>query len=521
MNAAPRRFWRPVRSFLILACVGGAVLAADKNWLNELRFDFDPADWWANLSPAETPSSDVAIATQPASLRAPELSMSRLLNGLLFAKPSSGWRLDAEQADLTSAWITEQSSGNLATVSSAFRYSQPESFSAGFVTKAPSASPLAPNAPTATGNWVSTFSSNWSNPDAWSGNVIADGAGNTANFNAADLTSNITVTLDTSRTIGNLYIGDTNGTNSYMISPSSGATLTFDSGASGTASNLQQTSTSAGDAIAAGILIKNDLNINNLSATNPFTISGNIAASSGSGTYPTIWFNNHDTSTGAAAGNINVTGNISNGTASQLTVVVVKGGTVTLTGTNSYTGFTEVNGGTLLINGDNGGATGNVYVYNGGTLGGTGTVGGSVNVYGGTVTGGTATSVGTLTLKGNANFNSGEGGGGHYLANISGATSDLLAITGTLTLGGTSSLTVSGTLDGVTTYTIATFESLYLNLQFGSTSGIPGNYMIVYDPHDIELVPTAIPEPATWIGGALALGAVACAKRSRKRKALL
>jgi hypothetical protein len=33
----------------------------------------------------------------------------------------------------------------------------------------------------------------------------------------------------------------------------------------------------------------------------------------------------------------------------------------------------------------------------------------------------------------------------------------------------------------------------------------------------MELVPTAIPEPATWIGGALALGAMGFIRRRQRR----
>jgi hypothetical protein len=44
---------------------------------------------------------------------------------------------------------------------------------------------------------------------------------------------------------------------------------------------------------------------------------------------------------------------------------------------------------------------------------------------------------------------------------------------------------------------------------------IPLGYTLVYNPTDIELVP--IPEPATWIGGALALGAMAFSRQRLRR----
>jgi fibronectin-binding autotransporter adhesin len=72
-------------------------------------------------------------------------------------------------------------------------------------------------------------------------------------------------------------------------------------------------------------------------------------------------------------------------------------GTLVLSGTNSYTGATNVNQGTLLVNGNQSAATGAVTVASTATLGGTGTIGGAVTVQnGGTVQPGT--SPGTLTL---------------------------------------------------------------------------------------------------------------------------
>jgi fibronectin-binding autotransporter adhesin len=381
----------------------------------------------------------------------------------------------------------------------------------------------APNAPTASGNWISDGSGNWGNSANWQGGVIADGAGNSAHFDAVNLGTDITVTLDTSRSIGNLYVGDTNGTNHYTIASGPGAILNFNDNSSEfqVHSILQQSSTSGGDTVSATMTTQNDLEINNLSAAHTFTISGNISGSgsSGSGAFPILWFNNQDTSLNSAGG-INVTGNISNGsTGAELDIVVVNG-TVTLTGTNTYSGFTEVDGGTLFINGNNSGANGGVFVYSSGTLGGTGTIGGGANpgdvyVYGGTITGGATTTVGTLTMNGSLIFG-GEGPGGTYLANLSGNMSDLLAIGGMLSIGSEAGLTIVGTADNVTTYVLATFSSISGTFDPALVMGIPSGYSLVYNLTDIELVPTAIPEPATWIGAAAATAAVV-ALRIRRR----
>jgi fibronectin-binding autotransporter adhesin len=55
-------------------------------------------------------------------------------------------------------------------------------------------------------------------------------------------------------------------------------------------------------------------------------------------------------------------------------------GTLALSGSNSYSGATHINAGTLLVNGDQSAATGAVTVANGATLGGSGTLGGAVTV---------------------------------------------------------------------------------------------------------------------------------------------
>src|SRR6476469_1907182 len=253
MSAGPRSLSRPLRWFLILVSVAGGVLAADKTWLNDLRFEFSASDWWSNITPVEMSSADIAIAPVPADHGAPQLSMSRLLHGLLFQKPSTGWRLEPEKTDFTSPRLAEQSYGDFAAVSSRFDYSQPTSSISGFVTRGASTAPSIPSS--TDGTWTSGASGNWGTAANWQSNVIADGAGATAHFDLTNISSDVTVNLDTSRTIGNVYIGDTDGTNHYSIAPASGTTLTFDDNTSSFSvhSILQQTSTSAGDTIAANI----------------------------------------------------------------------------------------------------------------------------------------------------------------------------------------------------------------------------------------------------------------------------
>ncbi|WP_144413751.1 autotransporter-associated beta strand repeat-containing protein [Kiritimatiella glycovorans] len=59
-------------------------------------------------------------------------------------------------------------------------------------------------------------------------------------------------------------------------------------------------------------------------------------------------------------------------------LTVTGSGTLILSADNTHTGSTTVNGGTLLVDGDSSGATGDVHVASGAVLGGSGTLGGAV-----------------------------------------------------------------------------------------------------------------------------------------------
>ena len=63
------------------------------------------------------------------------------------------------------------------------------------------------------GSWSAVASGNWSNAANWSGGVVANGANNTATFSLG-LTNPITVTLDSSRTIGNLVFDNSTASSS-------------------------------------------------------------------------------------------------------------------------------------------------------------------------------------------------------------------------------------------------------------------------------------------------------------------
>jgi len=161
------------------------------------------------------------------------------------------------------------------------------------------------------------------------------------------------------------------------------------------------------------------------------SLAGAGAVTSGAAGAVTLTAGGNNTST-------TFSGVIQNGSAT-VAVTKVGTGTLTLSGTNTYTGSTTVSGGTLLVNGSQGSSA---VSLNGGTLGGTGTVGPITSTgSGGSVTPGVG--VGILS-SGNVNWSSGSPG---FVVQLNGTTAgtgyDQLNVTGSVNLG---SATLSGTL---------------------------------------------------------------------------
>ena len=131
------------------------------------------------------------------------------------------------------------------------------------------------------------------------------------------------------------------------------------------------------------------------------------------------------------AGNLTLGGVISGNNAGA-GFTKVGSGTLTLGGTNTYTGQTAVDGGSLLVNGNQSAAVGAVTVASGATLGGTGTLGGATDISGILAPGDGG--IGTLTVANNVTWN----GGQSWLFDLGAAgasigtpgTSDLLSISG-------------------------------------------------------------------------------------------
>jgi uncharacterized protein (TIGR03382 family) len=201
--------------------------------------------------------------------------------------------------------------------------------------------------------------------------------------------------------------------------------------------------------------------------------------------------------------------------------LTMNGGTsnkLTLGGASTYANATNVNSGTLLVNGSIIGTNG-VTVASGATLGGTGSVGGvsapAPISNSGTIAPGTADSVGSLSVTGDVS----DQGASSWAIDLSGTSSDLLAVTGNITLSGSDTVSVSGAGTGAS-WIIATYTGS-LTGTFGSVTG--GAYSLDYSTLGQIILRTpgsgarngAVPEPATILLGAFALGFVAIWRRRK------
>lgn len=102
---------------------------------------------------------------------------------------------------------------------------------------------------TGSGTWVSDASANWGDTPRWSGNVVATGAGQTADFSTINITGNRTVTLDSSRTIGTLKFSDTSGSQTWTITNNGVTSLKLETGSSSSPSIVVTNTVTIGAAV--------------------------------------------------------------------------------------------------------------------------------------------------------------------------------------------------------------------------------------------------------------------------------
>jgi autotransporter-associated beta strand protein len=229
---------------------------------------------------------------------------------------------------------------------------------------------------------------------------------------------------------------------------------------------------------------------------------------------------------GSTAGTGEFAGRIVNNSPINTTGVSKSGtGTWILSGDNAYTGTTNIVGGTLLINGNQSAATGQLRVNDTATLGGTGTIGAStvfVNS-GGTLSPGA--SPGILHMNGNLTL----AAGALYLVDINGTSVgseyDQTGVIGTVNLGD-ATLSLNFGFDpvvgdrftiienGGTDPVLGMFDDLPEGAMFASGGDI---FKISYQGgtgNDVVLT-AAVPEPATIVMLTVTAAGVSTRRRSR------
>ena len=228
---------------------------------------------------------------------------------------------------------------------------------------------------------------------------------------------------------------------------------------------------------------------------------------------------------GSAGGGGNYSGEISNGSINgQLAITKLGGGAQTLSGISTYTGATKIQAGSLLVNGT---ISGSAFSVEGGTLGGSGTVGATTMTSGVIAPG---NSPGILNT-GNLSLN-----GGSLAFELNGsATSqyDSIATTGTITLGADIPIAITlgyDPVDFADTFTLLSndaadvvnlgaFRLSYLGntLDEGETFTVGSQEFIMsyMGGSGNDIVLSAIPEPGT---AGLTAGALVLALARRRRR---
>lgn len=233
---------------------------------------------------------------------------------------------------------------------------------------------LSATATAADGTWNVDADGTWSTASNWASNTIADGAGFNAIFNK-DLSAARTITLDTSRTLGGIRVGDSGTTTrvSYTLAASGGSVLTLDNGASDAV--IAQSVTSNGDTISAPLLLNSSLSLLNLANDKTLTLSGTISSNTAGLKTITMTGQSVVTTTNPVTSNLTtgtatLSGVISNGSAGQVALKVdsISSSTLILSGANTFTGGVTLNKGVLVLNNNAAaGATGALTI-NGGII---------------------------------------------------------------------------------------------------------------------------------------------------------
>jgi fibronectin-binding autotransporter adhesin len=171
-------------------------------------------------------------------------------------------------------------------------------------------------------------------------------------------------------------------------------------------------------------------------------------------------------------------------------------GTLTLAGTNSYTGPTVVNSGTLLVNGS---IDGGAVTVNGGTLGGTGTLNGATTLASGTIAP-AGSALGTLTISNILTLQ-----GGTVRFDLTKTSNDVLAVSSAVNVTGSASIQLNFPAPGLGTYTLIPYGSLsgFENLTLSLAAPNPRySFTLTNDTSAgvIKVIVTGISASLVWRG---------------------
>ena len=183
----------------------------------------------------------------------------------------------------------------------------------------------------ANGVWITDANGNWSDTNNWSGGAVGSGAGFTADLSTINITADRTVTLDASRSIGTLRFGDPSGTQSWILAPIGGSVLTLDTGTGSSPSVVVNQNTATISTPLAGTAGFTKSGAGTLSLAGTNTYTGTTVITAG-----TLNYSNPGSQT--------ILGVISGGGA-----LAQSSGTLTLSAINTFSGGTTINGGTLNL----------------------------------------------------------------------------------------------------------------------------------------------------------------------------
>jgi fibronectin-binding autotransporter adhesin len=352
--------------------------------------------------------------------------------------------------------------------------------------------------------------------NSYSGGTTINGGEVTFNNSSALGTGQISFgpnALDSMSLISTTAVLLSNNITINDLSPTPGRTATLGS---------FSTSSSGTNAYTGDITLSNTLNIKSSSPTsNPLTFSTGVI----SGTQGLI---------------INPSGTLTPGA-------------VKFAGNNTYAGDTSISAGTLLVTGGIVGSATNSATGTGNvTVSGTGTT-----LAGGSTDGSTGSILGTVNIGSNSKLSPGTSGtgsgdtailhtgaltlssGSTFTVNLNNTTAgsgyDQVISSGAITLSGSTLVViVGGTLQMNDKFFILENSSLNPNTVGAFTNGATvtsGGYVFAINYadsgdggltlNDISLEVVAVPEPGTWIGGALAFVAVGYTQRKWLRKRLM